>query len=598
MDQKVSDYIVDCLHCAGVKHVFLVPGGGAMHLNDSLGRSGLDLVHNHHEQASAIGCEVYAKVTNGLGAAFVTTGPGGTNAVTGLAGAWLDSTPCLFVSGQVKRADMIGERGVRSIGVQEVDIISIVRSITKYAMTVTEPESIRYHLEKAIHLATTGRPGPVWLDIPLDVQAAKIDPTALRPFDEATHVEHGADLWQAVAQTVELLQAAERPVVLVGNGVRLARGQRELDRVLGQLGVPVLLTWLGIDLLSDDHPLFVGRPGAVASRGANFAIQNADCLLTIGARLDRVLTGYSHRNFARGARKIVVDVDPAELGKLEMPIDVPVAADAREFLAELSRQWGDRAPVACEPWKQRCQEWRARYPIVLQEHRERVGRTSVYALADVLSEELCGSDIIVSGSSGAGIETFLHAFRVQAGQRILHTTALGAMGFAIPSAIAASVATGRRVVVVDGDGGFQFNIQELQTVARLRLPIKFFVLDNDGYSSIRTSQSAYFGRLVGADASSGLTLPDVTRVAAAYNLSSRRIDDQRKLREAVREVLAMEGPVVCNVAVILDEDRLPRISSRALPGGGMVSTPLEDLFPYLPREEFLENMTVAPLEDE
>ena len=298
-----------------------------------------------------------------------------------------------------------------------------------------------------------------------------------------------------------------------------------------------------------------------------------------------------------GHSAIVVDIDPAELGKLEMPIDVPVAADAREFLAELSRQWGDRAPVACEPWKQRCHQWRVRYPIVLPEHRERTGRTSVYALADVLSDELTGSDIIVSGSSGAGIETFLHAFRVRSGQRILHTTALGAMGFAIPSAIAASVATGRRVVVVDGDGGFQFNIQELQTVARLRLPIKFFVLDNDGYSSIRTSQSGYFGRLVGADGSSGLTLPDVTRVAAAYDLPSRRIDDQRRLREGVCEVLAVEGPVVCNVAVVRDEDRLPRIASRPLPGGGMVSTPLEDLFPYLPRAEFLENMTVAPLEE-
>jgi acetolactate synthase-1/2/3 large subunit len=596
MDQKLSDYVVECVRRAGVRHVFLVPGGGAMHLNDSLGRSGLELVHNHHEQASAIGCEVYAKVTGGLGAAFVTTGPGGTNAVTGLAGAWLDSTPCIFVSGQVKRADMIGDRGVRSIGVQEVDIVPIVRSITKYAITVTEPESIRYHMEKAIHLATTGRPGPVWLDIPLDVQAARIDPNALRPFEAPTPAVQ-ADLGQKVARAVELLRRAERPVILVGNGVRLARGQRELERVLGQLGIPVLLTWLAIDLLGDDHPLFAGRPGAVAPRGANFAVQNSDCLLAIGARLDRVLTGYSHRNFARGARKIVVDIDPAELGKLEMPIEVPVAADAREFLAELSRQWGDRAPVACEPWKQRCHQWRVRYPIVLPEHRERTGRTSVYALADVLSDELTGSDIIVSGSSGAGIETFLHAFRVRSGQRILHTTALGAMGFAIPSAIAASVATGRRVVVVDGDGGFQFNIQELQTVARLRLPIKFFVLDNDGYSSIRTSQSGYFGRLVGADGSSGLTLPDVTRVAAAYDLPSRRIDDQRRLREGVCEVLAVEGPVVCNVAVVRDEDRLPRIASRPLPGGGMVSTPLEDLFPYLPRAEFLENMTVAPLEE-
>jgi acetolactate synthase-1/2/3 large subunit len=598
MQEKLSDFVVGCVRRAGVRHVFLVPGGGAMHLDDSLGNSGLGLVHNLHEQASAIACEAYAKVTGELGAAFVTSGPGGTNAVTGVAGAWLDSTPCVFVSGQAKRADLKGDTGVRSMGVQEVDIVSIVRPVTKYAVTITEPESIRFHMEKALHLASSGRPGPVWIDIPLDVQGSRVDVATQRGFDpnEPATPDRSEELRQQVADAVRLLEVAERPVLLVGNGVRLARGEQALGRILEQLGIPVLLTWLAIDLLGDDHPLFFGRPGAVAPRGANFAVQNADCLFSVGARLDRVLTGYSHENFARGARKIVVDVDPAELDKLGMRVDVRVCADARDFLVELSRQWEGRPRVACEPWKKRCRDWRARYPIVLPEHRARTGRTSVYALADVLSEESASTDIIVSGSSGAGIETFLHAYRVRAGQRILHTTALGAMGFAIPMAVGAAVATGRRTIVVDGDGGFQFNVQELETVRRLGLPIKFFVLDNEGYSSIRTSQKGYFGRLVGADASSGLTLPDVTRVAAAYGLAAARIDDQRDLRGRVREVLATDGPLVCNVAVIPDEDRLPRISSRPLPNGSMISTPLEDLFPYLPRDEFFANMIVAPLD--
>ena len=598
MLQKLSDYVVERVKGAGVRHVFLVPGGGAMHLNDALGRSDLTLVHNLHEQASAIAAEAYAKATDGLGAAFVTTGPGGTNAVTGLAGAWLDSTPCIFISGQVKRADMKGDSGVRSVGAQEVDIVSVVRSLTKYAVTVTEPESIRRHLDEALHLATTGRPGPVWIDIPLDVQGSQIDPETLAAFTPPaeTGASSGASLSEQVAATFRLLEKAERPVLLVGHGVRLARGQEELHRVLDLLGIPVLLTWLAIDLLGDDHPLYCGRPGAVAPRGANFTVQNSDCLVSVGARLDRVLTGYSHPNFARAASKVVVDIDPAEIAKMGFPIDVPVCADARDFLRELVRQWGARPRLACGPWLARCQEWRTRYPIILPEHLERTGRSSVYALADVLSEELTGSDLIVSGSSGAGIETFLHAFRVRTGQRILHTTALGAMGFGIPMAVGAAVATGRRTVVVDGDGGFQFNIQELETVARLGLPIKFFVLDNEGYSSIRTSQKNHFGRLVGADATSGLTLPDVTRIAGAYGLKSSRIDDQRDLRAGVRAALASPGALVCNVAVIPDEDRLPRIASRPLPNGSMVSTPLEDLYPYLPREEFLANMSIPPLE--
>ena len=601
METKLSDYVIQFIVDAGVKHVFMVPGGGAMHLNDSLGRNPeLEWVGNLHEQASAICAEAYSKATNHLGAALVTTGPGGTNAVTGVAGAWLDSTPCLFVSGQVKRADMTMNSGVRQVGVQEVDIVSIVKSITKYAVTVLDPDSIRYHMEKALHLAMTGRRGPVWIDIPLDVQAASIDLDTLRRFDpaELSSVSAGASLERQVAETIQLLEHSERPVLLVGNGCRRAR--HEFRALAETLQIPVLTTWLALDLIPDEHPLFAGRPGAVAPRGANFTVQNSDFLLSLGARLDNVLCGYSHQNFARAARKVMVDIDPAEIRKMKTPIDVPVCTDVADFLVEFRRQWGARSAKDCDPWRMRVQEWKSRWPIVLPEHRtRRAGPVSIYALSDVLSELLTEGETFVNGSSGSGIEILLHAFRIKEGQRFLHTTALGAMGFAIPMAIGACLANGRkRLAVVDGDGGFQFNVQELETVRRLNLPIKFFVLDNQGYASIRASQKGYFGRLTGADFTSGLSLPDLSRVADCWQIPFTRIADQRSLREQVQNVLDAPGPAICNVTVIPDEDRLPRITSKILKDGSMRSTPLEDLFPLLDREEFRANMLISPLDDE
>jgi acetolactate synthase-1/2/3 large subunit len=363
-----------------------------------------------------------------------------------------------------------------------------------------------------------------------------------------------------------------------------------------RLNIPVLLTWLGIDLLPDDDPCFVGRPGAVAPRGPNFALQNADLLLVLGARLDLVLTGYAPERLARAARKIMVDIDEAEIRKVRPAIDIPAVADAGAFLRELSRQAEDLRPQDRTAWWRRCKDWKARYPVVLPEHHSGSGPVSVYALADVLSDELGPTDLVVSGSSGAGIETFLLALRVKDGQRVLHTTALGAMGFGLPAAIGGCLASGRkRTIVVDGDGGFQFNIQELETVARLRLPIVFFILNNGGYSSIRTSQQTHFGRVMSADAASGLTLPDLQKVVRAYGLDVATIEDRTDLRSQVRRVLAHGGPIVCVVRVIPDEDRLPRIASRQRSDGSMVSTPLEDLFPFLSREEFHANMIVPPL---
>jgi acetolactate synthase I/II/III large subunit len=602
---RVSDYVVRFIAGQGVKHVFLVTGGGAMHLNDALSRCrDLEPVCNSHEQASAMAAEVYGKATNNLGVALVTTGPGGTNAVTGVAGAWLDSTPSLFVSGQVKRPDRMFDAaghplGMRQLGVQEVDIVSIVRPITKYAVTVLDPLTIRYHLEKAVYLARTGRPGPVWIDIPLDVQASPIDVGALAGFDpdELAAPKTGAELGPLVDGIIAALNASKRPLIFAGNGIRLARAESEFAEFIRLLKVPVVATWCAADLISSEDPLFVGRPGSVASRGANFALQNCDFLLTIGVRLDFAITGYAPENLAREAQKVMVDIDAAELAKLAPYIQMPVQADARVFLSEfLSRRSGVVQEERAE-WNGRCADWKTRYPIVTAEHRRPDSLVSIYHLAEVIGMETTPTDVMISGSSGSGIEIFLLACPTRTGQRIYHTAGLGSMGYAIPSSIAACLAAGRRqTVCVDGDGGFQFNIQELETIARLNLPIKFFVLNNDGYASIRASQTNYFGQAnIGCDARTGLTVPDISKVAASYRLQTAIIADQSNLRRDVRRVLDMEGPVVCDVRVIPDEIRAPRLSSTQRADGSFVSKPLEDLWPFLNRDEFLANMIVRPL---
>jgi acetolactate synthase I/II/III large subunit len=600
---KLSDYIFRCVAERGVKHVFYLPGGGAMHLVDSLGRCrGIEPVCMIHEQAAAIAAEAYARVTNNLGVILVTTGPGGTNAVTGLAGAWIESTPCLFISGQVKRADMMGDSGVRQMGPQEVDIVSVVRPLVKYAVTVMDPATIRYHIEKALHIAHAGRPGPVWIDVPLDVQAAQVEPDELKGFDpaEMPGPPDAARVGEWADQTVSLLNQAERPVILAGNGVRLAGAMAEFRRLVDLLGMPVLTTRTnGLDLLPYDHPLYVGRPGSMAGRAANFALQNSDVLLSIGARLDLVQVGYDHRNFARAARKIMVDIDPAEIRKMKMPIDVPAAADAGAFIREMLGRRGRIAPRDRAAWVGRCRRWKEAYPIVLPEHRSLTRYVSTYFLSEVLSAELAAADLVVPCSSGAGVEIFFMAFRAKEGQRAFLTGGLGAMGFGLPAAIGGCIAAGGvRTVLVDGDGGFQLNIQELATLAKRQLPIKIFVLNNQGYASIRTMQRNHFaGRLVGSDAASGLALPDVVRVAAAYGLASMRIENQHDLAGQVRSVLETPGPVLCDVMIDPNEVRMPTLSSAVRPDGSIVSKPLEDLWPFLPREEFLANKIIPPLKE-
>jgi acetolactate synthase-1/2/3 large subunit len=606
---KLSDYVFQFVADQGVKHVFLVTGGGAMHLNASLAaEKRIESICNSHEQASAMCAESYAKAVNGLGVALVTTGPGGTNAVTGVAGAWLDSTPTLFLSGQVKRPDRMFDQttgkalGMRQLGVQEVDIVSIVKPITKYAVVVVEPLDIRYELEKALYLALNGRPGPVWIDIPLDVQASPIpDPSTLRSFDPKVHESSNENLKAEVERVVEELQKATRPLLFAGNGTRLARAEKQFTELRELLDIPTVATWCAADLVPSEVPTFVGRPGNVAARGANFALQNSDFLLVLGARMDMAITGYAPQNLAREAYKVAVDIDPSELQKLYPHLQQPIVSDARAFLDELLSQLRAlQQPLNHNQWvnwNKRAADWKTRYDVVTDEHRKPEGLVSIFNLAEVIGTESKPDDKLVSGSSGSGIEIFLLACPTRSGQRIFHTAGLGSMGYGLPMSIGVCIGADRkRTILVDGDGGFQFNIQELETVSRLKLPVKLFVLNNDGYASIRASQKAYFGSAqIGADASTGLTVPDITKVANSYGIPAIIIKDQTNLREEVRQVLAMDGPVVIDVRVIPDEVRAPRLQSYQKEDGSFVSKPLEDMFPFLSREEFLENMIVKPL---
>lgn len=591
---KLSDYVFDFVSRLGVNHVFLLPGGGCMHLVDSLGRrKELEAVCCLHEQAAAIAADAYSQYTNNIGVALVTTGPGSTNAITGVAASWIDSTPLLVLSGQVKRKDLLSGKGVRQMGIQEVDIVSLVKPVTKYAATILEPESIRHHLEKALHLAKTERPGPVWIDIPLDVQGAIIDENNLKGFVPPVQEPISPELGRQIEEAIKLLNDSKRPVILAGRGISLAKAEEEFLKLVDSLGIPVLTTWRMADILPEDSEFYFGRPGSIASRYANFIQQNSDFLMTIGARLDLPQVGHSYPNFARAAKKVIVDIDESEIRKIDTKIDVPVIANAKDFLGGFIKKLGMVVPKDRSAWTKRCREWKDAYPVVLPEYLRPSGYVNTYALIDALSDLLAGEDVIVPGSSGSCAEITPQAFRIKKGQRLINCPGLGSMGFGLPHSIGACLASGRRTVCVIGDGGLQHNIQELETLKRLNIPVKLFVLNNNGYAAIRNTHNRFFeGRLVCCDPSSGLTLPDTCKVAAAYGLKGMRISDQKNLKQEISDILNADGPVVCEVMIDPDLQMAPKLSSAARPDGTMESKPLEDLWPFLDREEFKGNMII------
>ncbi len=561
-----------------------------MHLIDSVGkRPELNYVCCLHEQACAFAAEAYGECVDSVGCALVTAGPGGTNAITGVACSWIESSPCLFLSGQAKRADLISSQPlpVRSMGQQEVDIIAMVRSITKYSAIVLEPNDIRFHLEQAWWQATHGRKGPVWIDIPLDVQSAQVDPTQLRGFTPPNEISLEFDA--SIEQLLETLARAKRPVIYAGNGVRGAGVTNEFKVLVNRTGFPVLLSWKAADFLPETHPAYIGRPGGIGQRAANFAQQKADWILVLGSRLDLPSVAFNYGNFARHAFKIVVDIDPAELAKFKSTMNLPVCAHLADFLPKLLSAVERRTLPDATGWLAKCRSWVSCYPVVLPEYRKvSAGSVSTYYFLDILSDLLGPQDVIVPGSSGPCSDIFYQAFRVKEGQRILNAPGLGSMGTGLPATIGVALAlTGRRVINVNGEGGFQLNIQELETVRRLKLPAKYFVLDNGGYRSIVSMQRSHFqGRIVAGEPASGLTMPDTGRVAEAYGIPALYVDDQSKLADILTKALNMPGPVVCIIKTSVDETTSPRAIAEIRPDGTIVSKPMEDMWPFLERGEF------------
>ena len=600
---KVTDYIVEKLVEYGVRDVFMITGGGAMHLNDSVGKcKDLRYLCSHHEQASAIGAEGYARTSGKLAVVVVTSGPGGTNTLTGVIGQWLDSVPVLYLSGQVKQETTIEscrDINLRQLGDQEINITDIVRPITKFSAFVKQPHDIRHLLEKAIYLASHGRPGPVWLDIPLDIQGVMIDESALPAYDpkEDEIVFERSGIRRQAGQVVEILKKAERPVLLAGQGIRIA-GARELFLDMVQtFGIPVVSSFCGFDLIPTDHPLFMGRIGTVGNRSGNFALQNADVLLSIGSRNNIRQVSYNWRAYARAAKKIIVDIDAAELQKPTVKPDVAIHADAGVFLRELQTQLTGAALPDWKSWQEWCHLRKVKYPPVLPAHRTPAGLVNPYYFIETLTDLLEEHAIVIAGNGTACVSLF-QAGTVKTGQRMFWNSGCASMGYDLPAAIGACVASGGKdVVCLAGDGSLQMNIQELQTVAHNRLPIKLFVLSNSGYISIRQTQDSFFeGWHVGCDSRSGVGFPDISKVAASYDLASSVIDSHRDMKETISSVLRAKGPVVCDVRLSSDYKFEPKLSSERKPDGRMVSKPLEDLYPFLDRDEFKSNMIVQEWE--
>ncbi len=596
MKVKVSDYIVKRLEEWGTRHVFLVTGGGAMHLNDSFGKApGIKYICTHHEQAAAIAAEGYARLTGTPGVLNVTTGPGGINALNGVFGAWTDSIPMLVLSGQVKRETCMATYGrgdLRQLGDQEVDIIRMVKGITKYCAFVDDPNSIGYDLDRAWYLAKNGRPGPCWLDIPIDVQSALIEPDELRKYDasEDRTSWNSVEIREQVREVLARIASAKRPVIMAGTGIRLSDALHEFEDVIRKLRIPVTTAWTH-DLIGSDDELFCGRPGTIGERAGNFTVQNSDLLLVLGSRLNIRQISYNWISFARNAFKIQVDIDPAELNKPTVKPDLPVHCDLKVFMMEMASQLnsGSAATGSHKEWLSWCQERRRRYPVVRQEQRGSDDKVNPYGFIDSLFNHLQEDDVVVCGNASACIIPFQAGY-IKKGQRLISNSGSASMGYDLPAAIGAAVARGGgRVVCLAGDGSLQMNIQELQTLVHHRLPVKLFVLNNGGYLSIRATQTGFFGRLVGESCTSGVSFPSALKLGAAYGIPSYEVKSIADVG-TIWAGLDAPGPALFEIHLDPKQEFEPRIRSRQLPDGKIVSPNLEDMYPFLSPEELASNM--------
>ncbi len=599
MMMRLADYIADFLVEHGVTHNFMVTGGGAMQLDDALGHhGGIKNIFNHNEQGCAIAAEAYARVTGRIASVCVTSGPGGTNAITGVMGGWLDSIPMFVLSGQVKRETTlwaVPELRLRQLGDQEFDITHSVANMTKYCVMVTEPEKIAYHLEKAWYLATTGRPGPVWLDIPLDVQGAKIDTDALAHFDpeQERALEKTPSVSPDTADAIlEKIAAAKAPLVFAGYGVRLAQADELLLQLVEKLHIPVAVAWNSGDLVAYDNPYYAGSPSREGTRGSSFIVQNCDLLLVLGSRMNIRTITYNKHDFAKNAYKIMVDIDEQELKKPTFVPDMPVHADVRELLeALLARPYAPQ--TAHEPWVRWCRMMVEKYPAVLPEYHKGAGEPlNPYVFVDTLFSKMRADDVLTLGNGSACVMTF-QACKIKQGQRMFTNSGCAAMGYGLPAALGAAVARQQengRVLCLDGDGSLMMNVQELATIAYNKLSVKLFVLNNNGYHSIRQTQRNLFKPpLIGLDPDTGVGFPDFEKLAQAFGFSYYCIDNEPDAAMTVEKALAAPGPVLCNVIVDPEQNFVPKLSSKVLPDGQIVSPSMDDMFPFLPREEYESN---------
>ena len=611
MRQRLADYVADFLVSHGVTDCFSVVGGGAMHLNDALGhKEGLHTTYCHHEQACAMAAEAYARLDNRIAAVCVTTGPGGTNAITGVVGGWLDSIPMFVISGQVRYdttaryALQYTDTPLRAMGDQEYDIVKSVTPMTKYAVMIEKPEMIRYALEKGWHLATTGRPGPVWIDIPVNYQGFFIETDDLAGYDPK---EDDNRLPPPVAEetldmVIEKIKNAKRPVFHAGYGIRLSKGYDAFRRVLDKLNIPVVTYWNAVDLIEDDNPLYTGRAGNMGDRPGNWAIQNADLILAVGTRISIRQTGYNWKTWARSAEVIMVDIDPAELKKPTLHVEYPIWADAKNFLEKLDK----KLPLVSklfngEEWLERCQKWKREYPAVLPRQWEENGKTAnVYAFIRYLSSRL-PENSLTAVSNGACCVVGNQAYVIQKGSRMANNSAIASMGYGLPAAIGTCIGGRRRnTICLEGDGSIMMNLQELQTIITNNLPIKIFLINNEGYHSIRITQTNLFGEHtkvgIGPE-SKDLSFPEYEKIAQAFGYRYYSAHSNKEMKEVVDKVLSLEGPVFCEIFTDTKQVWEPKSSTKRLEDGTLVSPPLEDLAPFLPREELRENM-IVPLIDE
>jgi acetolactate synthase-1/2/3 large subunit len=586
---RVSDYVVEFLVERGIQDVFMVSGGGIMYLTDAVGLNPKVRYYcNYHEQACVVAAEGYARVRNGVGACLVTTGPGAANAISALPAAFVDSIPLLVIAGTVKRELIADFDKLRQLGPQEANTVAMARPVTKYAKSVRDPQTIRFEMEYAYAQATSGRPGPVFLEIPVDVQGAVIDPQTLIGYTAPEKSED--NLAEHVAHVLALVRQAKRPILVCGNGVYRAGAQPLLRTLLDRLPIPIAMPLTAKDVIEEDHPLNIGVFGTAGQRRANFAIQNSDCLLAIGVGLNVQKVGFNAAGFAPKAYKIVVDIDEAQLNHQILSPDLALQADAGDFLREMLAQL-DAAPYsASSRWLNACANWKARYPLVVSEHFEDREHVNSYVFFDRLSDALNPDDVVVTGDA-LDVASLFQSFRVKRGQRTI-TSGWGAMGWCLPMSVGACVGHGsKRVICVTGDGSFQFNSQELLTISHCRLPVKIFIFNNRGYSNIRGTQESFFDRrYVGADPASGVGNPDYSKLAQAYGLGYEYIGANPDLDSGIRRLLDQPGPALCEVNISPEQRISPKASAFRRPDGTFESRPLEDMAPFLPRKEVWENM--------